>query len=166
MRRISAVPVDTNVAGDLGCGDRVGSAGGGPLDLRPGSALLWRAPDAQSEKCISPGSSAVVVAFRPDKDKNPFAGSPELLQESSRHFADHCASCHANDGSGNTEMGRNLNPPAPDMRLQLPSNSPMASSTTSFTTGCAGPACPPGGKPGRRRPDSWKLVWFIRHLPI
>ena len=24
------------------------------------------------------------------------------------HFADHCASCHANDGSGNTGVGRNL----------------------------------------------------------
>src|SRR5271163_3693916 len=49
--------------------------------------------------------------------KNPFASSSELLQEASRHFADHCASCHANDGSGATEMGRNLFPRAPDMRL-------------------------------------------------
>jgi mono/diheme cytochrome c family protein len=32
------------------------------------------------------------------------------------HFADHCASCHANDGSGDTELGRNLWPKAPDMR--------------------------------------------------
>ena len=40
----------------------------------------------------------------------------------------------------------------------------MASSTTSFTTGCAGPACPPGGNLGNDA-DSWKLVWFIRHLP-
>ena len=39
---------------------------------------------------------------------NPFTSSPELLQESARHFADHCASCHGNDGSGNTEIGRNL----------------------------------------------------------
>ena len=47
---------------------------------------------------------------------NPVPSSPEL-QESARHFADHCASCHGNDGSGNTEIGRNLYPPAPDMRL-------------------------------------------------
>ena len=49
--------------------------------------------------------------------RNPLTGSPELLQESARHFADHCASCHGNDGSGNTEIGLNLYPPAPDMRL-------------------------------------------------
>ncbi len=34
-----------------------------------------------------------------------------------RHFADHCASCHGNDGRGATEMGRNMYPPAPDMTL-------------------------------------------------
>src|ERR1700756_1659154 len=49
--------------------------------------------------------------------KNPLVSSAELVQEASRHFADHCASCHANDGSGNTELGRNLFPRAPDMRL-------------------------------------------------
>ena len=65
MRRISAVPVDTNVAGDLGCGDRVGSAGRGPLDLRPGSALLWRAPNAQFRRGVSrPDRPPLVVAFR------------------------------------------------------------------------------------------------------
>ena len=26
------------------------------------------------------------------------------------HFADHCASCHANDGSGDTTIGRGLYP--------------------------------------------------------
>lgn len=50
------------------------------------------------------------------QSKNPFTTSLALLQESARHFSDHCASCHGNDGSGNTEIGRNLFPPAPDMR--------------------------------------------------
>ena len=90
--------------------------------------------------------------------RNPFTSSPEVLQESARHFADHCASCHGNDGSGNTEIGRNLYPPAPDMRLPLRSNSAMASSTTSFTTGFAGPACRHGANPAMtttRTAGSW-----------
>ena len=33
------------------------------------------------------------------------------------HWADHCATCHGNDGRGQTEIGRNLYPKAPDMRL-------------------------------------------------
>jgi len=40
-----------------------------------------------------------------------------LIAEAKAHFADHCAICHANNGSGNTEIGRNLYPKAPDMRL-------------------------------------------------
>ena len=47
---------------------------------------------------------------------NPVASSDEVITEAREHFADHCASCHANDGSGNTEMGRGLYPKAPDMR--------------------------------------------------
>ena len=47
---------------------------------------------------------------------NPVPDGPKTLSEGMAHFADHCASCHANDGSGNTAMGRNLYPPAPDMR--------------------------------------------------
>jgi mono/diheme cytochrome c family protein len=47
---------------------------------------------------------------------NPMQATPELLVEARRHFADHCASCHDNDGSGATEMGQRLYPRVPDMR--------------------------------------------------
>src|SRR5687767_6866489 len=48
--------------------------------------------------------------------QNPEASTPEVLRLGMEHWADHCASCHANDGSGETEIGRNLYPRAPDMR--------------------------------------------------
>ena len=48
---------------------------------------------------------------------NPVPASPDVIAEGRDHFADHCAVCHGNDGSGNTEMGRGLYPRAPDMRL-------------------------------------------------
>jgi mono/diheme cytochrome c family protein len=47
---------------------------------------------------------------------NPVPATPEILAEARAHFADHCAICHANDGSGNTQIGQNLYPKAPDMR--------------------------------------------------
>src|SRR3990172_3346704 len=49
--------------------------------------------------------------------KNPVPLTPEVTVEGRAHFADHCATCHGNDGSGETEIGRNLYPKAPDMRL-------------------------------------------------
>src|ERR1700704_949825 len=45
---------------------------------------------------------------------NPVAFSSEVWADSRAHFADHCAVCHANDGSGRTEVGQNLYPRAPD----------------------------------------------------
>src|SRR4051812_20234327 len=42
--------------------------------------------------------------------RNPVAASTEVLAEALAHYADHCAVCHAADGSGNTEMGRGLFP--------------------------------------------------------
>jgi mono/diheme cytochrome c family protein len=49
--------------------------------------------------------------------KNPFAPTAEVLSEARSHFADHCAICHGNDGSGKTQIAQNLYPKAPDMRL-------------------------------------------------
>lgn len=96
--------------------------------------------------------------------KNPFTNSPELLQEASRHFADHCASCHGNDGSGNTEMGRNLYPSAPDMRLAATQQLSDGEIYYIIHNGVRWTGMPAWGEPGDD-PDSWKLVLFIRHLP-
>src|SRR5664280_797292 len=47
--------------------------------------------------------------------RNPVPVAAEVLGRARAHFADHCATCHANDGSGETSIGRNLYPKAPDM---------------------------------------------------
>jgi len=48
--------------------------------------------------------------------KNPYSLTPESLDAAREHWVDHCATCHALDGSGNTVIGRNLYPKAPDLR--------------------------------------------------
>src|SRR5271154_2319440 len=47
---------------------------------------------------------------------NPVPNSSQVLAEARAHWADHCAGCHSNNGSGDTEMGKHMYPPAPDMR--------------------------------------------------
>src|SRR5262245_6033276 len=51
--------------------------------------------------------------------RNPFQSSPENIRAGMAHFADHCATCHANDGSGDTLFGRGLYPKPPDMRTAI-----------------------------------------------
>src|SRR6266852_794309 len=64
----------------------------------------------------------LAVPSRAKSEQNPFTASSELMAEARAHFADHCAICHANSGNGNTEIGQNLYPKAPDMRLPQTQN--------------------------------------------
>src|SRR5438874_3673888 len=54
--------------------------------------------------------------------KNPVANSLDVLREGRLHFADHCAICHGNDGSGDTAMGRGMYPKPPDLRAAQTQN--------------------------------------------
>lgn len=98
--------------------------------------------------------------------KNPVSASAETIAAGREHFADHCASCHANDGSGQTEMGRNLYPKAPDMRL--PRTQDLSDGELFYIiengirlTGM--PGWSTGTPEGER--SSWQLVHFLRRLP-
>src|SRR5216684_4438666 len=49
--------------------------------------------------------------------KNPIPLTPEVLTEARAHFADHCFTCHGNDGKGESGMGKQMYPKAPDLTL-------------------------------------------------
>jgi mono/diheme cytochrome c family protein len=97
---------------------------------------------------------------------NPVPVSDAVVNEGMEHFADHCAVCHANDGSGNTEMGRGLYPRSPDMRLPATQNLSDAELFYIIENGVrltGMPGWSTGTKDGET--SSWHLVHFIRHLP-
>jgi mono/diheme cytochrome c family protein len=98
--------------------------------------------------------------------RNPMAPSADALAEGMSHFADHCASCHANDGSGNTEIGRGLYPKAPDMRgaaTQELSDGELFHVIEHGIRFTGMPAWSTGTAAGEAA--TWRLVLFIRHLP-
>ena len=97
--------------------------------------------------------------------RNPVTATAENFAGARQHFADHCASCHANDGSGGTEMGRSFYPKAPDMRL--PRTQDLSDGELFYFiengirfTGM--PAWSTGTPEGEKA--SWELVHFIRRL--
>src|SRR6266550_55389 len=97
---------------------------------------------------------------------NPVPATPDVIAEGRDHFADHCAVCHGNDGSGDTEMGRGLYPRAPDMRLPATQNLTDAELFYIIENGVrltGMPGWSTGTKAGET--SSWHLVHFIRHLP-
>ena len=98
--------------------------------------------------------------------KNPVPLTPEVLAEARAHFADHCASCHGNDGKGQTAMGPNFYPAVPDMtRPETQSQSDGAIFAT-IENGIRLSGMPAWGNgTAESAYGSWTLVHFIRHLP-
>jgi mono/diheme cytochrome c family protein len=98
--------------------------------------------------------------------KNPVPPTPEVLAEARAHWADHCALCHANDGSGKTPMGQSLYPLAPDMRASPTQELSDGELYAIIQNGIRLTGMPAWGEASDQEDEeSWGLVAFIRHLP-
>jgi mono/diheme cytochrome c family protein len=143
--------------------------------LALGAGMLWYARSTGLSAQAQPSALEAALARRVRtwaipagfRDRsNPVAQSEEVVAAGLAHFADHCASCHANDGSGDTALGKGMFPPSPDMRL--PATQAMTDGELFYViehgvrfTGM--PAWGTGTPEGEE--SSWHLVHFIRHLP-
>lgn len=135
---------------------------------------MWAMPGTFSAKATPPEWEVKVARFirhlaTPSfflKMSNPVRFSPEILAEARHHFADHCATCHANDGSGKTPMGQNFYPPVPDLRTAAIQSMADGELFYIIHSGIRFTGMPAWGKgPPEEDLESWKLVLFIRHLP-
>ncbi len=122
------------------------------------------------EQWMARRARAMAIPGGESDTTNPAPNSPEVLAEARAHWADHCAGCHANNGSGDTEMGKSMYPPAPDMRQA--ETQQMSDGDLFFIiqngirlTGMPAWGGGSNGGSGHDEQDSWKLVRFIRHLP-
>lgn len=107
-----------------------------------------------------------VVGWHGGTHENPVPSSPEAIADGRAHFADHCATCHANEGSGKTEIGQGLYPKPPDLRLSATQNLSDGELFYIIENGIrltGMPAFGTGTPEGEQ--SSWRLVHFIRHLP-
>lgn len=121
----------------------------------PSSAEVWLATSMRS----------MAIASRYRSMKNPVAATPEVLDESMAHWADHCATCHANNGSGDTMFGKTMYPRPPDMRQKGTQEMSDGELYYTIKNGVRLSGMPAFGDPGDDDTASWKLVVFIRHLP-
>ena len=97
---------------------------------------------------------------------NPVPATPEVLAEARAHFADHCAVCHGNDGKGQTAMGPNFYPKAPDMTLPEIQSKSDGELFATIENGIRLTGMPGWGDgTAESAHGSWTLVHFIRHLP-
>lgn len=98
--------------------------------------------------------------------KNPLALTPELVAEGRAHFADHCATCHGNDGKGQTSMGQKFYPRVPDLTQPETQSQSDGALFATIENGVRLTGMPGfGNGTAESAAGSWALVHFIRHLP-
>jgi mono/diheme cytochrome c family protein len=152
----------TLAAGVFGLAIVAVAAAGALLVLRGG--LSSRVEPSAAEARIARTLRGWAIPAQARDAKNPVPQSPRALAAGLAHFADHCASCHANDGSGNTAIGRNLSPRAPDMRRRPTQDLTDGELFHMIENGVRFTGMPAWGGSGTAE-GSWHLVHFIRHLP-
>jgi mono/diheme cytochrome c family protein len=80
------------------------------------------------------------------------------------HFSDHCATCHSNDGGGETLFGKGLYPKPPDLRSAATQNKSDGELYYTIDNGVRLSGMPAFSE-AHTPTQTWRLVLFIRHLP-
>jgi mono/diheme cytochrome c family protein len=128
------------------------------------NGLSARARPSALEELLARNAWHLAIPSGARAVRNPMPASEENLKDGRLHFADHCAICHANDGSGDALFGRGLYPKPPDLRQPETQNRSDGELFWIIENGVRFTGMPSFASQGMSD-DSWKLVLFIRHLP-
>jgi mono/diheme cytochrome c family protein len=126
--------------------------------------LSSRATPTNLEAMMARHARHLAIPFKARATANPLTPGPESLREARLHFADHCAVCHGNDGSGNTMIGQGLYPKPPDLRMAETQKLSDGEMFWIIENGVRFTGMPAFSGHGPTD-DTWKLVSFIRQLP-
>jgi Cytochrome C oxidase, cbb3-type, subunit III len=128
------------------------------------NGLSTREQPTPTERVLARAARRMAIPRNGRTAVNPVSFSTEVWAESRAHFADHCATCHANDGSGQTEIGQRFYPRVPDMRLDATQELTDGELYWIIENGVRLTGMPAWGPGGGGDLDTWKLVHFIRRL--
>ncbi|MEZ0315014.1 MAG: cytochrome c [Myxococcota bacterium] len=107
--------------------------------------------------------AAIPAASR--QQKNPIVMDDAKRAHARAHWADHCAVCHAADGSGTGVSGERMYPPAPDMRTAITQDLTDGEIYWIIQNGIRLSGMPAWGEAHADDPETWELVAFVRSLP-
>ena len=127
--------------------------------------LSARATPTAMEAMFARNARGLSIPAGARNEHNPIVSSDQTLREARAHFADHCATCHGNEGSGDTMYGKGMYPKPPDLRLPETQKLSDGELFWIIENGIRFTGMPAFGGGHGSQEDSWKLVLFIRHLP-
>src|SRR5262249_11704070 len=129
-------------------------AGGLAADAEPGHV----------ESSIASRLVRLAIPAEAGQQRNPFGADRMAWRTAADHYGDHCATCHGNDGRGQTQLGRSMYPPAPDFgdaSVQRLSDGELFYIIQNGVRWTGMPAW----KREHSSDETWRLVSFIRAVP-
>ena len=140
----------------------VAAAGYGLILVRRGFSALATPSAIEVFAATTARKLSVPSAYR--QLRNPIMPSTENIRAGMEHFADHCATCHSNDGSGQTFFGKGLYPKPPDLRAAGTQDKSDGELYYTIANGVRLSGMPAFSE-AHTSAQTWRLVLFIRHLP-
>jgi mono/diheme cytochrome c family protein len=139
----------------------IGAVAGWYLSSRGYSA---RAEPTRLEEAIALRLRSLATPRDAKAASNPLPATAEHIRAGLEHFADHCAICHDNDGTGDGPIGQGLYPKPPDLRAARTQSLTDGELFYIIENGVRFTGMPAFGGEHGSRDESWQLVRFIRHL--
>ena len=140
----------------------VAVAGYGLSLVRRGFSALATPSAIEELAATTARKVAVPSAYR--QLRNPIAPSTDNIRAGMEHFSDHCATCHSNDGGGQTLFAHGLYPKPPDLRASGTQNKSDGELYYTIENGVRLSGMP-AFSDAHTAAQTWRLVLFIRHLP-
>ncbi len=118
------------------------------------------------ERVVARAVRNIGIPRRARYEKNPLPVSPAILAEARQRFEDRCSNCHGDNGNGQSNIGQNLYPKAPDLRLPATQNLTDGEIHYIIKNGVRLTGMPAWGNPHivQDDNDAWKLVLFVRSI--
>jgi mono/diheme cytochrome c family protein len=130
--------------------------------LLPGCAA--DKPPSQAETSVANAAKDVVIPLEAGKMKNPLPETGEVVSQGQAVFLGSCAPCHGADARGDTQIGRSMYPPAMDLTSSHVQHWSDGELFWIIRNGVRLTGMP-AWQSTISESDTWKLAYFIHHLP-
>jgi mono/diheme cytochrome c family protein len=118
---------------------------------------------SQGETSLANAAKDVTIPLEAGKMKNPLPETDEVVSQGQEVFLGSCAQCHGADARGDTNIGRNMNPPAMDLTSAHVQHWSEAELFWIIQNGVRLTGMP-SWKSSISDNDTWKLTRFIHNL--
>jgi mono/diheme cytochrome c family protein len=118
---------------------------------------------SQEETSLANAAKDVTIPLEAGKMKNPLPETAEVVSQGQEVFLGSCAQCHGADARGDTDIGRNMNPPAMDLTSAHVQHWSDAELFWIIQNGVRLTGMP-AWKSSISDNDTWKLAHFIHSL--